>query len=420
VTEPRAGAGWRSKETDPDALAVFGGPPAFEETLHVGRPNVGSRERLRERIEDMLGRRWLTNDGPFVREFESRVAERAGVEHCVAVCNATVGLEMAIRATGLRGEVIVPSFTFVATAHALQWQEIKPVFCDVDPETHNLDPAQAERLITERTTGIIGVHVWGRPCAVEPLTDLAARRGLVLLFDSAHAFGCRHGGRPIGGFGAAEVFSFHATKVLNTGEGGAIVTADDDLASRLRFIRNFGFADYDRVVALGTNGKMPEMAAALGLVNLESLEEFVAVNRRNYRAYQRGLGGLPGVSIVPHDERESPNYHYVVADWDAEAIGLDRDDAVAILHAENVLARRYFYPGCHRMEPYRTSDPDAGARLPETERLVERVLVLPTGTAVDEEDIAGVCGILRNLVRSAPTIRERLRRLRAGGGGAAG
>src|SRR5579885_2516182 len=165
-------------------LAIFGNPPAFTEPLHVGRPNIGDRERLLQRINDMLDRRWLSNHGPFVQEFEAEVARHLGVKHCIAMCNGTVALEIAIRGLGLKGEVIVPSFTFIATAHALQWQEITPVFADIDPFTHTLDPAAVERMITPRMTGIIGVHVWGRPCAVEALTDIATRHNLKLLFDA--------------------------------------------------------------------------------------------------------------------------------------------------------------------------------------------------------------------------------------------
>jgi dTDP-4-amino-4,6-dideoxygalactose transaminase len=211
-------------------LAICGAPPAFSQALHVGRPNIANRERFLERTGQMLDRLWLTNNGPLVQEFERRIAGYVGVKHCICVCNATVGLELAIRAVGLRGEVIVPSYTFVATAHALQWQEITPVFADMDPATHCLDPARIERHITPRTTGILATHVWGRPCPVEVLSEIAERRGLKLMFDAAHAFGCSHQGQMIGGFGLVEVFSFHATKFLNSLEGGAVVTNDDELA----------------------------------------------------------------------------------------------------------------------------------------------------------------------------------------------
>ena len=391
-------------------LAAFGGAPAFQEKLHVGRPNIGNRERLLERINDLLDRRWLTNNGPFVQEFEQRIAGLLGVKHCIAMCNGTVALEIAIRALGLEGEVIVPSFTFIATAHALQGQEITPVFCDVDPRTHNIDPRQVERLITPLTTGIIGVHVWGRACDVEALTEIAHRHNLKLMFDAAHAFGCSYKGRMIGSFGDAEVFSFHATKFFNTFEGGAVVTNDDDLAAKIRLMKNFGFAGYDKVIYIGTNGKMSEVSAAMGLTGLESLEEFIAINYRNYKQYERELEDIPGVQLVTYDETEKRNYQYIILEIDEAVTQVSRDELVEILHAENVLSRRYFYPGCHRMEPYRSHFPHAGLLLPETEKLVKRVLSLPTGTAVGTDEIGEVCQIVRFVVEHGAEIRSRLSR----------
>ena len=389
-------------------LAVFGAAPAFSELLHVGRPNIGSRARLRERFDDILDRRWLTNDGPYVKEFEQGIAAALGVRNVVAMCNATVALEIAIRALGMSGEVIVPSFTFVATAHALQWQQITPVFCDVDPGTHNIDPARIEELITPRTTGIIGVHVWGRPADTEALEAIARRRRLRLLYDAAHAFGCSHDGRLIGALGDAEVFSFHATKFLNSGEGGAVTTEDDELAARMRLMRNFGFAGYDQVVYVGTNGKMSELSAAMGLTSLDAMDEFIAVNRSNHAAYAQALAGIPGVTLARYDERERSNYQYVVLEIEEEETGLTRDELQRVLQAENVMARRYFYPGCHRMEPYRSYFPHAGLLLPETERLVRRVLTLPTGTAVGVDEVRRVCDVIRLAVEHAPQVRRRL------------
>jgi dTDP-4-amino-4,6-dideoxygalactose transaminase len=385
-------------------LAIFGGTPEFDEMLHVGRPNIGDRHRLMKRIDDLLDRRWLTNQGPYVRELEGRLADMLGVKHCIAMCNGTIALEIAARALGMRGEVIVPAFTFVATPHALQWQEIAPVFCDVDPTTHNIDPLQIERLITPRTSGIVAVHAWGQPCDVEALSQIASRHELKLLFDAAHAFGCRYRGQMVGNFGDAEVFSFHATKFFNTFEGGAVVTNDDELANRIRLMHNFGFAGLDSVIYIGTNGKMSEVSAAMGLTSLESLEHFVAVNRENYRAYLRGLSGIPGVHMLNYDEREQGNFQYIVLEIDQHIAGISRDQMVQILHAENVRARRYFYPGCHRMEPYCSYFPHAGLLLSETERLVQRVMTLPTGTTVTTEDVAQICELIRFAVSHSSDI----------------
>jgi dTDP-4-amino-4,6-dideoxygalactose transaminase len=389
-------------------LAVLGGTPRFPEPLHVGRPNIGSHERFLERVRTMLENRWLSNNGPFVQEFEQRLADFLGIKHCIAVCNGTMALEIAIRALNLKGEVIIPSFTFIATAHSLQWQEITPVFGDIDPRTHNLDPGRVEEMITPKTTGIMGVHLWGRPCDTERLEELASQRNLRLVFDASHALGVAHRGRMIGQFGDCEVFSFHATKFLNTFEGGAVVTNDDDLARKMRLMKNFGFAGYDRVIYIGTNGKMSEVSAAMGLTNLESLEHFVNINRRNHSLYEQGLAGLPGITLLSYAGLERGNFHYVVIEVDEVEAGLSRDQLLKVLHAEQVLARRYFWPGCHRMEPYRSHFPHAGLLLPHTEEVARRVLVLPTGTAIGPQEILGVCDIIRTALAQTRAVRTAL------------
>jgi dTDP-4-amino-4,6-dideoxygalactose transaminase len=389
-------------------LAIFGGKPAFRESLHVGRPNIGDREVLMERINDILERRWLTNNGPYVQEFERRLADYIGVKHCIAMCNATIALEIVIRASGLKGEVIVPSMTFVATAHALQWQEITPVFCDIDPVDGTIDPKRIEEMITPRTTGIIGVHLWGRPCEIDALTDIAERHNLKLLFDAAHAFGCTYKGEMIGRFGNAEVLSFHATKFLNSLEGGAVVTNDDELAKKVRLMQNFGFEDTDSVIYIGTNGKMNEMSAAMGITSLDSIDQFINKNCENYHLYHQELDGIPGIRVVEYDETEKSNYQYVVIELDEATIGLSRDQIKDILWAENVLTRRYFFPGVHKMEPYRSYFPHAGLLLPVTERLSKRVLSMPTGTAVSSAEIHEVCEIIRMAVNHASEISDRL------------
>jgi dTDP-4-amino-4,6-dideoxygalactose transaminase len=396
-----------------DDFAIFGGEPSFDQQLHVGRPNIGDKELLLKRIGEVVDRRWLTNAGPCVDEFEQRLRKLLGVRHCEAMCNATDGLQLAMRAMGMNGEVIVPAFTFIATAHAVQWLGFTPVFCDVDSHTHTIDPARVEELITPRTTGIVGVHLWGQPCDVEALEAIAMRHGLKLLFDAAHAFDCSWRGRMIGNFGGAEVFSFHATKFFNTFEGGAIATNDADLASRVQRMRNFGFAGLDQTDALGTNAKMSEASAAMGLTNLESLPEFLETNRLNYLAYRQGLDGITGIRMLEYDRSEKRNYQYIVLEIEEPHTILSRDELQNILWAERVLARRYFYPGCHRMEPYASTTPNAGSRLPVTERLAQRVLVLPTGTAVSPEQIKTICGILRLAVSHGGDTARRLDGLRA-------
>jgi dTDP-4-amino-4,6-dideoxygalactose transaminase len=394
-----------------DDLAIFGGTPSFSEPLHVGRPNIGNREELMARINDLLDRKWLSNNGRYVQEFEKRLAEHLGVKHCIATANGTIALELVIRALDLRGEVIVPSFTFIATAHALQWQEITPVFCDINPENHTLNPYRVESMITPRTTGIIGVHVWGQPCDVDNLTEIARKHHLKLLFDASHAFGCSYKGQMIGNFGDAEVFSFHATKFINTFEGGAIATNNDELAQKIRLMKNFGFAGYDNVIYIGTNGKMSEIAAAMGLTSLDSIDEFIEINYRNYKAYQQELRDIQGVSLLPYNEAEKCNYQYITLEIDKAITGVSRDILLKILHAENIIARRYFYPGCHRMEPYISYFPHAGLLLSETEQLVKRILILPAGTSIGDSEIHLICQILRLAVTEMKTLRQRLQKI---------
>jgi dTDP-4-amino-4,6-dideoxygalactose transaminase len=384
----------------PADLAINGAPPAFAEPLHVGRPNVGDRAEFLQLANDMFDRLWLTNNGPLVQRLEEKIASYLGIKHSVAVCNGTIGLEIAIRALGLTGEVIVPSYTFVGTAHALHWQGLTPVFADIDPATHALHPDDVRRKITPRTTGILAVHLWGRSAPTAELAAIADEHELKLLFDAAHAFGCSRDGRMVGGFGDAEVFSFHATKFFNTFEGGVVTTNDDDLAIRMRLMRNFGFAGYDNVVHPGTNGKMPEICAAMGLANLGEIDAVITANRTNYHAYRAAIEPLPGLSILSYDEAEQNNYQYVVMEV-GRGSPVSRDSIMEALQAENVLARRYFWPGCHRMKPYSELFPDAGDALPNTNLVANRVVVLPTGMAIRDEDIQTIGAIIRALTLGA-------------------
>ncbi|GAB3738678.1 aminotransferase class I/II-fold pyridoxal phosphate-dependent enzyme [Silanimonas algicola] len=379
-------------------LALSGAPPAFAEPVHVGRPNIGDRDAFLKRVDGLLDRRWLTNNGPLVGELEQKLANYLGVRHVVVMCNGTIALEIAIRALGLTGEVIVPSYTFIATAQALQWQQITPVFADIDPSTHNLDPESVERMITPRTTGIIGVHLWGRAAPVDELAEIARRRKLSLMFDAAHAFGATYRGRRVGAFGRAEVFSFHATKFFNCFEGGAVTTNEDDLATTMRYMRNFGFEAYDKAVHVGTNGKMPEICAAMGLTNLESLDAVIEANRANLAAYEAAFDGIDGISLLRYDPREGCNFQYVVAEVEP-SFPATRDEIVAALHAEGILVRKYFWPGCHNMQPFRDLYPHAGLLLPNTESVSGRVIVMPTGTALPEGAIDAIAGVLRVMSR---------------------
>lgn len=369
-------------------LAIAGGPPAFEETLHVGRPNLPDRETFHRLVDDIFDRRWLSNRGPLLVQFEKELATHLNVSHVVAVCNATVAIEVLLRVMGRRGEVLVPGFTFVATAHAVEWMGLKPVFVDIDPETHLMDLADAESKISDQTVAVMPVHLWGEPCRPPEYELLAKRHRLGLFFDAAHAFSCEHQGLRLGRFGDAEVFSFHATKTFNTFEGGAIATNDANLARELRLAINFGFSGVDQVSAVGTNGKLNEISAAMGLCQLANLDDTLEINRRHQINYSTLLAPINGIVFRTDRLDERRNFQYCVAEVDYA-----RDALLRALHAENILARRYFFPGLHRVEPYVSQRPPVS--LPHTEAVADRVLILPTGTAISDADVETVAEIIR-------------------------
>lgn len=368
-----------------------GSRPRFASPLHVGGPVVADRAAFLRRVEAALDRRWLSNDGPLVREFEERVAEVSGARHCVAAANGTLSLQIAARALGMSGDVIMPAFTFAATPHAFAWIGATPRFCDIVEESHNIDPLSAASCVRPETTGIVGVHLWGEPCDIESMEQLARTLRLPLLVDGAHAFGCTRGDRPIGAFGHPVVFSFHATKFVQAIEGGAIVTDDDGLAEELRSLRRFGVSTDGHTERLGVNARMNEVSAAMGLSSLDGMNDALAANRRNYDAYAAGLRSIPGIRLLEHGEGRR-NWQFVVIEVSEAQAGISRDRLMDSLHAHNVLARRYFWPGCHHVEPY-ASRPDR-PDLPVTDAVASRVLVLPTGLAVGAEDVAVVCELI--------------------------
>jgi dTDP-4-amino-4,6-dideoxyglucose len=391
-------------------LALFGGVPVFQDSRRVGRPNQGDRGRFLERMNRVLDNEWLSNMGPLMYEFEARVAELAGTRHCVSLCNATVALQMLVGDIATAGEpgdeVIVPALTFPATAHAVHWRGLRPVVADVDPVTGLIDPDEVEKLITPRTRAIIGVHLWGQACDVQRLEKIAEGYRLRLYFDAAPAFGCTSGDTPIGGFGDAEVFSFHATKVVNTFEGGAIVTDDDDLAERMRSMRNFGFGRSGRVELAGTNAKLNEASAAMGLTSLDALAETIVHNRANYQAYRAALADIPGVWPVEYDERHRNSHHYMMVTVDEAFAGLHRDVLLDVLRAENILAQPYFTEAMHQLQPYADESPGV---LANAEVLCAQLLALPTGPKVSADDVEVICDVVRAAVANGPEVTARRR-----------
>lgn len=391
-------------------LAAFGGRPLFPQPLHVGQPVITDHELLLSDLDRVLRSGQLTNHGPQVRAFEEAVCGVAGTRHCIALCNATTALQVAARALQLTGELIMPSFTFIATAHAMEWIGLTPVFADVDPLTHTLDPDSVAACVTPRTSAILPVHLWGHVCDPAELTQVATRHGLRLLFDASHAFGCRRAGTPAGGLGDAEVFSFHATKFVHSVEGGAIVTNSDALAERCRRLRGFGITGLQEVSDIGTNGKMHELSAATGLRSIAAMPELLRRNHENRAVYAEWISAVPGLKLLPRPSAVDTNAQYVVAVVDEDQFGLSRDQLVAILRSEGVFVRSYFTPGCHRAVPYADAPPDRHMRvpLPVTEQLLRSVMQFPTGRSVAPADIERIGALLQSICASSGEIRRRL------------
>jgi dTDP-4-amino-4,6-dideoxygalactose transaminase len=358
---------------------------------HVGRPNIPNKEKVLYKIAQVIDNVWLTNNGPMVQSLEHKIQQYLGVKHCICVCNATIGLELLQRALDLKGEVIIPAFTFIATAHSLRWQRIDPVFCDVRMEDHLIDPTKIEELITPRTSAIMAVPTWGQPCDYTSLQGIAERHGLKLVFDSAHAFGCKSGDQYLGGFGDAEVFSFHATKVFSTGEGGAITTNSDELAEKLRLMRNFGFEKKDTVINIGTNAKMSEFAAAYGLVLFDDLDSIIEHNKKIYQAYLDEFSRFQELTFLHYRFPGNSNYQYVVA----RAASKIRDTLVNYFHKHGIMLRRYFHPGCHRMKPYASHKKYQELKLNVTDKISSEMIVFPTGTQVTPSTIKEFSGHYR-------------------------
>jgi dTDP-4-amino-4,6-dideoxygalactose transaminase len=380
-----------------DRPAADGGQPLFPEGLPLARPEVADPGSVASAANEILASGVLTN-GPYVRRLEEKAAAYLGVRHCIAVSSCTAGLMLALRVTGLSGDVVLPSFTFSATAHAVAWNGLRPVFTDIRPDTLLLDPAAAARATGMRTSAIMATHTYGTPCDVEALSKVARRNGIRLFFDAAHAFGSRRGQAMVGGFGDAEVFSLSPTKVLIAGEGGIIATNDDALAERCRYGRDYGNpGDYDTRF-VGLNARMSELHAATALASFSDLEERIARRNQLAERYRKALDEVDGIDFPTVTEGDRSTYKDFTVLVDAERFGLGADALAAGLAAEGVQTRRYYSPPVHRQRAYRTAGPSNGA-LPVTDDVAARVLTLPLWTGMDDEQVdrvgVAVCRLAR-------------------------
>ncbi|XRB17857.1 GDP-perosamine synthase [Pseudoscourfieldia marina] len=370
-------------------------------SLVVGRPNLVDKAGFLEDVERILKTRLFTNNGPYCEALQRNVEKYLGVRHCIAVANATVGLELVLRALEFEpgSEVIVPSYTFIATVHAVKACGLVPRFCDVDAKTHLITAESVSACLTRETVAIIGVHLWGLCCDVASLTAVAKAHEVTLLFDAAHAFGARnHEGIYVGNFGKAEVFSMHATKLFNSFEGGLITTNDSDLDSKLRYMLNFGIEDQDLIVSWGTNIKLSEVHAAFANRQLLGIHRLLDTYRTNASIYCEEFKRLLGIEVW--NERfmsyEGCTHSYICVEV-KDGFPMSRDEIMAGLRKHHIYAKRYFFPGSHRCKPYISKDVDVD--LPNTEQLCRQVLVLPTGTCITGADIKKIVGTIEELIK---------------------
>ncbi len=367
--------------------------------ITVTKPSLPPLEEYVELLRDIWDRRWLTNKGHYHDAFEAALAEHLGVPYVSLFCNGMMALQVGLQALRITGEVITTPYSFVATTHAIYWNHCTPVFCDIEPDTCNLDPEKVESLITPRTTAILPVHVYGNPCNVDRLQRIADTYGLKLFYDAAHAFGVKLNGASVLNFGDLSMLSFHATKVFNTAEGGALVTHDPTLKQRIDYLKNFGFADEVTVVGPGTNGKMNELQAALGLLQLRYVDGEIAKRRAVADLYRKQLTGVPGIRLLPESSGVTQNYGYFPVFVDEAAYGMSRDALYEKLKAAGIHGRRYFHPLISEFPAYRGVPSADPTLLPGARASAGTVICLPIHAGVGEEAVMHIAGKIMRSVR---------------------
>ena len=370
----------------------------LSEPVRVTRPTMPPLEAYQDMIAKIWDSKWLTNNGQFHQEFERRVAEYLGVEHLSLFCNGTIALLVALQTLRIHeGEVITTPFTFPATAHVLYWNRIRPVFCDIEDKTYNLDPNRIERLISPDTKAIMPVHVFGNPCNIEAIQEIADRHGLYVIYDAAHAFGVRYKGAPVAGAKDLSVLSFHATKLFSSVEGGAIISQTAGEKQRVDFLKNFGFADEETVIGPGINGKMNELQAAYGLLQLDMIDDEIANRQRLTSLYREQLEGVPGIRLQTDLPDVQHNYAYCSILVDEAEYGMDRDALYETLKAFNIYVRKYFYPLCTQFSCYSALPSASPANLSVAERVAHQVLCLPLYGTLEEDTVQTICAVIRAL-----------------------
>jgi dTDP-4-amino-4,6-dideoxygalactose transaminase len=370
--------------------------PLFRERFRFIHPTLPPLSRILSEYRQVFHQGLVTNGG-LVARLEGAVCERLGVRHCIAVSSCTSGLILVMKAFGLRGEVILPSFTFFATGHAVLWNGLTPVFADCDPRSWNIDPGAVERAITPRTSAILAVHLYGNPAPVAQLEWIAQKHGLKLVFDAAHAFGASYKGQPVGRFGDAEVFSLSPTKLLVAGEGGLICTNDAALAHKLRAGRNYGDLGTYNPVLLGLNARMTEFNAAMALTGLDLVAVKVARHNQIAEMYSSELDGTPGIAFQQLPPGHLSSYKDYSVRVDSETFGMTRDGLAGALLKENIETKRYFYPPLHQQALFRPFMTDVSTNLSATEAVAESVLSLPIYESLPAQTVRQVAWAIRDL-----------------------
>ncbi|MBN2466492.1 DegT/DnrJ/EryC1/StrS family aminotransferase [candidate division WOR-3 bacterium] len=370
------------------------------EPVYVTRPFLPPIEEFAAGLGEIWDSRWLTNNGPLLQRFTGRLSRYLETDNVCLFNNGTLALQLGLQGLKISGEVITTPFTFVATTHALYWNKLEPVFVDIEPDYYTLDPEKVEAAITPRTSAILAVHVFGYPCKLKELADVARRHGVKLVYDAAHAFGVEVDGRSIAHYGDMSMFSFHATKLYHSIEGGMLTFQDAGLKQKLDYLRNFGFKNEVKVVMPGTNAKMNEMQALMGMLVLKHLDELVEKGRATEKVYRERLADVPGIRIPPPlPAGIRYNYGYMPIEVDEAEFGMNRDRLYRELKRLNVHARRYFYPLVPDFECYRdvrTGDPLVVAR-----RVAGRILTLPTYHELPDETVERICRYIGELQTTA-------------------
>ena len=358
-----------------------------KDIITVTSPLLPDLNQFNEYLCDIWEKKWITNNGSYHKLLEKELAEYLKVPYVSLFTNGTLPLITALQALRITGEVITTPYSFVATTHALWWNGIKPVFVDVDPSTGNLDPEKIESAITPQTTAILPVHVYGQPCRIKEIQDIADKYGLKVIYDAAHAFGVEMNGESILNAGDMSTLSFHATKVFNTIEGGAMVMKDAKTKQRIDYLKNFGFASETEVVAPGINSKMDEIRSAYGLLNLKIVDQAIDARKQVALKYREALKDVEGVGVWQDISGIRHNYSYFPIFIDAKKYGMTRDELYFKMKSHNVFGRRYFYPLICTFSSYRSLPSSGRENLPNAYRMADEVICLPMHHALSDEDV---------------------------------